>query len=96
MNKLFDKILGEARYTIEHRDRVKQLTVYLNDNEMLFVSIQPKISSYDMMHILNSILPYTSAYAEYSYRFSELKTYSQPSPELVTSHAIKEPFAGSV
>jgi hypothetical protein len=71
LNKLFDKILGQVQYTVEHRDKVKQLTVYLNDEEILFVSIEPEVSPYDTMHILNSILTYTSFYAVSPIRFGD-------------------------
>lgn len=56
MNRMFDKLLGQAEYAFEVRERVKQLIVYLPNDEILFVSMEPEISAYDAMHVLNTIL----------------------------------------
>jgi hypothetical protein len=55
MTTMFENIYGKVRYVFANRDKVKQLTFYIDD-KILFISIQPEVSAYETIDLAEKIL----------------------------------------
>ncbi len=55
MTTMFENIYGKVRYVFANRDKVKQLTFYIDD-KILFISIQPEVSAHETIDLAEKIL----------------------------------------
>ncbi len=55
MTTMFENIYGKVRYVFANRDKVKQLTFYIDD-KILFISIQPEVSAHETIELAEAIL----------------------------------------
>ncbi|GIU70861.1 MAG: hypothetical protein KatS3mg003_0340 [Candidatus Nitrosocaldaceae archaeon] len=55
MTTMFENIYGKVRYVFANREKVKQLTFYIDD-KILFISIQPEVSAHETIDLAESIL----------------------------------------
>ena len=55
MTTMFESIYGKVRYIFANRERVKQLTFYIDD-KILFVSIEPDLEAHEAIDIAEKII----------------------------------------
>lgn len=55
MTSMFENVYGKVRYIFANRDKVKQLTFYIDD-KILFISIQPEVSAHETIEVAEAIL----------------------------------------